>query len=294
MQWKLLFPQRVPRLWSSSMKDRFYQIFLALDMDEDKGRTQLLAPWGKVGKPMHATSRSLQSLVQLGPKNRRQMCFLLPRCPSCPERMCWHGQCPPLSWRTYSLLYFLSFFSFSVPSQIICYYLIAHQWEWHKMPFPVSSLVIKALFLQQKLLICSSLVLGGSRWGAAPFYYASMLLHSDSGSLATFTARSRQHSLLWKTSLHLHPSEEVTSPGCQRDRSFLVSLPRVGSSDISDSLDSSLFLCCTAQGVPQLQWKVSCQGSQPLHTPHTEARYQTLCLHPLSGDGCLKAGHSNY
>lgn len=117
------------------------------------------------------------------------------------------------------------------------------------MPFPVSSLVVKALFLQQKLLICSSLTLGGSRCGAAPFYYASMLSHSGSGSPATFTARSRQHSLLWKTSLRFHPSEEFTSPGHQGDRSLLASLPRVGTSDISDSLDSSLFLCCTAQGV---------------------------------------------
>lgn len=188
----------------------------------------------------------------------------------------------------------LSFFLFLFCPLSDCYYLIAHQWQWHKMPFPVSSLVVKALFLQQKLLICSSLTLRGSRWGAAPFYYASMLSHGDSGSPATFTARSRQHSLLWKTSLRFHPSEEFTSPGHQGDGSLLASLPRVGTSDISDSLDSSLFLCCTAQGVSQLQRKVSCQGSQALHTPHTEVRYQTLCLHPLSGDGCLKARHSNY
>ena len=264
VQLKLLFPQWVPWLWSSYRKDRFCQIFLALDVDEDKGSTQLLAPWGRVGKLTRAPQFSA---VRTWKQERDTLSH--PQMSQLPweDVLAW----PVPSNQLVSLLTRLLSFSFflSCPLSDICYYIIAHQWECHKMPFSVSSLLVKALFLQQILLICSSLMLGRPRWGAAPFHYATMLLHSNNSSPATFTAQSRQHSLLWKTSLSFRPSQEVTGPGHQRDRALLVSLPCVGTSDISDSLDSLLFLCCVAWGFPQLQWKVSCQGSQPpAHTAH--------------------------
>lgn len=256
MQWKLLFLQWVSWLWSSYMKDRFCQIFLALGVDEDKGSTQLLSPWGRLGKPTCATSCSLLSLVQLGLEDTLS--------PPQMHQLPWEDMLtwPIPSTQLASLLTPLLSFSFVLfcPLSHVCYYISAQQWEWQKMPFPVSSLGA----LQQKMLIFSFLMgWVGARWGAAPFLYAMMLLHSYKSSAATFTAQSRQQSLLWKTSLSFCPSKDIAGPGHQGNRALLASLPHVGTSDISDSLDSFLFFCCIAQGVPQLQWKGSCQGSQP-------------------------------
>lgn len=159
MQWKLLFPQWVPWLWSSYMTDRFCQIFLALDVDEFKDSTKVLAPWDS--QETHTYNLMLPPQVRAVRTWKQERDTLSPTQMS---QLPWKDvqAWPVPSAQLASLLTHLLSFSLFLfcPLSDICYYIIAQQWEWHKMPFPVSSLVVKTLFLQQKLLICSSLMLG--------------------------------------------------------------------------------------------------------------------------------------
>lgn len=137
------------------MKDGFCQI-LALDVDEEKSSTS--NPLGQ-NQETHAYNLTLLPQFLVGTWKQERNAF-----PCLDIRAAlggWAGMTSVLhsdAETTHSSTFSLFLFC---PISDICHHIIEYLLGWHKMPFLVSSLVVKALFLQQKLLICSSLMLWG-------------------------------------------------------------------------------------------------------------------------------------
>lgn len=156
------------------MKDGFCQI-LALDVDEEKSSTS--NPLGQ-NRETHAYNLTLLPQFLVGTWKQERNAF---PCLDVQAALggragmtsVLHSAGETIHSSTFSLFLFC-------PISDICHHITEYVLEWHKMPFLVSSLVVKALFLQQKLLICSSLMLwGGLDEGLPPSpmpwcYYITM------------------------------------------------------------------------------------------------------------------------